>query len=72
MNILWKVTGGGNGLGKQICIQLAKKGCNVVVVDIDINAATEVAKEITADFHIKSKAYKVSRHSCVLQKAYTL
>ncbi|XP_055696400.1 uncharacterized oxidoreductase YoxD-like [Lutzomyia longipalpis] len=52
------VTGGGNGLGKAICIRLAKEGCNVAVVDVDLPAAERVAGDIKS-FGIKSKAYKV-------------
>ncbi|XP_055696738.1 uncharacterized oxidoreductase YoxD-like [Phlebotomus papatasi] len=52
------VTGGGNGLGKSIAIRLAKEGCNVAVVDVDLPAAERVAGDIKS-FGIKSKAYKV-------------
>ncbi|GAB0095670.1 estradiol 17-beta-dehydrogenase 11 [Sergentomyia squamirostris] len=52
------VTGGGNGLGKSIAIRLAKEGCNVAVVDVDLVAAERVAGDIKS-FGIKSKAYRV-------------
>lgn len=42
------VTGGGSGLGEAISKQLAGKGVNVVVADLNLEAATRVANEITA------------------------
>lgn len=42
------VTGGGSGLGEAISKDLAKNGVNIVVVDINLDGATRVAKEITA------------------------
>jgi NAD(P)-dependent dehydrogenase (short-subunit alcohol dehydrogenase family) len=43
------VTGGGSGLGEAISKDLAKNGVNVVVVDVNFDAATRVAEQITAD-----------------------
>ncbi|MET3369748.1 UNVERIFIED_CONTAM: NAD(P)-dependent dehydrogenase (short-subunit alcohol dehydrogenase family) [Jeotgalibacillus campisalis] len=43
------VTGGGSGLGEAISKDLAKNGVNVVVVDVNLAAATRVAEQITAD-----------------------
>lgn len=40
------VTGGGSGLGEAISRELAAKGANVVVTDIDLAAAERVAGEI--------------------------
>ncbi|MFJ4029921.1 SDR family NAD(P)-dependent oxidoreductase [Paenarthrobacter sp. NPDC089989] len=42
------VTGGGSGLGEAISKDLANNGVNVVVVDVNLDAATRVAGEITA------------------------
>lgn len=42
------VTGGGSGLGEAISKDLAKNGVNIVVVDIDLDSAKRVTKEITA------------------------
>jgi NAD(P)-dependent dehydrogenase (short-subunit alcohol dehydrogenase family) len=42
------VTGAGRGLGREIAIVLAEKGCKVVVVDINFAAVTETANEINS------------------------
>ena len=49
MNLVNKVaivTGAGRGIGKAIAIALAREGANVIVNDVDIQTAEEVAKEI--------------------------
>ncbi len=40
------VTGGGNGIGKALCIALAKEHVNVAVADIDQSAAQATADEL--------------------------
>jgi len=40
------VTGGGSGVGRKMCLLLAKKGCKVVIWDINTDAAQKVAEEI--------------------------
>jgi NAD(P)-dependent dehydrogenase (short-subunit alcohol dehydrogenase family) len=42
------VTGGAKGMGKGIALKFAEEGCAVVVTDIDIAGAQEVADEITS------------------------
>lgn len=42
------VTGGASGVGKCLCVELAKLGCNVVVVDIDDRRVQAVVAEIDA------------------------
>lgn len=42
------VTGGGQGVGRQICIELAAEGASVVVNDLFAERAQKVADEITA------------------------
>jgi NAD(P)-dependent dehydrogenase (short-subunit alcohol dehydrogenase family) len=40
------VTGGGKGIGKAIAIAFAKNGANLVIADVDVNAAQSVEREI--------------------------
>lgn len=41
-----QITGGGNGLGRAISFALADKGCNIIILDIDLNAAEQTASEL--------------------------
>lgn len=40
------VTGGARGIGRAICLELARRGSRIAVVDLDADAATDTAKEI--------------------------
>jgi len=40
------VTGAGRGIGKAIAIALAREGANIITIDVDIQTAEEVTKEI--------------------------
>ncbi len=42
------VTGGGSGIGRALCLELARRGDRVVVTDIEEDAAAEVAQRIEA------------------------
>ncbi len=42
------VTGGASGIGRALAEELAKRGCEVVLADLQIELAEEVAKEINA------------------------
>ena len=42
------VTGGGRGIGKEICLTLARAGADVVVLDILVDEAKQTAGEIRA------------------------
>lgn len=46
------VTGGGSGIGAAICWRLAKEGGEIIVVDVDADAARTVASEISASGHV--------------------
>lgn len=51
------ITGGGKGLGRELCLILAKQGCNIAVVDIDLKSANETVNQCKA-LGVKAKAYK--------------
>lgn len=51
------VTGGGNGLGQQICLKLAQEGCNIAVVDIDYQAAQETV-HLVKKYGVDATAYQ--------------
>ncbi|MEK7313022.1 MAG: 3-oxoacyl-[acyl-carrier-protein] reductase [Deltaproteobacteria bacterium] len=53
------VTGGAQGIGKSICLRLAKEGANIAVVDINLESAQATAKEIES-LGRKSVALKVN------------
>ncbi len=41
------VTGGASGIGRAICLRLARDGANVVVCDLDASGAKRVAEEVS-------------------------
>jgi NAD(P)-dependent dehydrogenase (short-subunit alcohol dehydrogenase family) len=42
------VTGGGNGIGQAVCLEFAKQGARVIVVDIDAGAGEKTADAVRA------------------------
>jgi 2-hydroxycyclohexanecarboxyl-CoA dehydrogenase len=40
------VTGSGQGIGKAIALKLAREGANIVVVDLNLETATQTAREV--------------------------
>ncbi|KAH8330095.1 hypothetical protein KR074_003272 [Drosophila pseudoananassae] len=54
------VTGGGHGLGRAISLELAHKGCNVAVVDINLSGAEATVKQIQDSYQVRAKAYKAN------------
>ncbi|MGI9137727.1 MAG: SDR family NAD(P)-dependent oxidoreductase [Sediminibacterium sp.] len=43
------VTGGGSGIGKEVCKVLAKQGAHVIVVDVNDDSANSTVAEISAN-----------------------
>lgn len=54
-----KVTGGSNGIGREICFQLALEGCNVAVLDVDGVGAERTCHDVRR-LGVKAEPYKVS------------
>lgn len=52
------MTGAANGLGKEISIQLAQVGCNLAIIDLDLDGANKTANEISEKFNVRAKAFK--------------
>lgn len=55
----YQITGSARGLGREIAIDLAKRGCRIAVVDIQQTLAEETAEHIAETYNVKTKAYKV-------------
>lgn len=53
------VTGGAIGLGKAIAMAVAEAGANIVIADINLEAANKTAKEIEAKIGVQTLAVKV-------------
>lgn len=51
------ITGGANGIGREIAINLARHGCNIAIVDIDLSMGNKTASELKL-MGIDAKAYK--------------
>uniref|UniRef100_A0A336LUK6 Short-chain dehydrogenase/reductase 3 n=1 Tax=Culicoides sonorensis TaxID=179676 RepID=A0A336LUK6_CULSO len=52
------VTGGANGLGKELSLQLARLGCKIAIADFDMKNAEKTVQEITRRGN-EAAAYKV-------------
>lgn len=53
------MTGAGHGLGQAIAMELARIGCHVAVMDINLSGAEETVKQISRVSQVKAIAYKV-------------
>lgn len=51
------VSGGSKGFGREVCLELAKKGCNIAVVARDLSFAEKFAEELK-NLGVKAKAFK--------------
>ncbi|XP_037722459.1 estradiol 17-beta-dehydrogenase 11 [Drosophila subpulchrella] len=54
------VTGAGHGLGRAISLELAKKGCHIAAVDINLSGAEHTVKQIQETYNVRAKAYKAN------------
>ena len=52
------ITGGASGFGKQLAIDLAKEGTNIIIADISIENAQKVSEELISKYNVKSFAIK--------------
>ncbi|KAH8416635.1 hypothetical protein KR222_000163 [Zaprionus bogoriensis] len=52
------VTGGGSGLGREICLELARRGCKVAVVDVNSKGCYETVELLSKIPRCTAKAYK--------------
>lgn len=53
------MTGGSNGIGREICTELARSGCNVACLDLDLGAAQQLCAELRS-LGVKANGYKVN------------
>uniref|UniRef100_A0A0K8VGK5 Retinol dehydrogenase 10-A n=1 Tax=Bactrocera latifrons TaxID=174628 RepID=A0A0K8VGK5_BACLA len=61
------VTGAGNGLGREIAIELARKGCKLAIVDVNSKGCYETVDLITKIPGAVAKPYKVGVHIMPMQ-----
>lgn len=52
------MTGGANGIGRAIAIELAKCGCNIAIADVDVAGALDTVEEVQL-FGVKAFSYEV-------------
>ncbi|GAB0097118.1 hypothetical protein DMENIID0001_127170 [Sergentomyia squamirostris] len=50
------VTGGANGIGRELCLKLAKEKCRIAIVDINLEAAEQTVEDIR-QLGVEAKAY---------------
>lgn len=51
-----KITGGANGLGRELCIKFSQQGCKIAIADVDFEGCL---KTISLMEKVQVKAYKV-------------
>lgn len=53
------ITGGANGLGREVAVRLAKHKCNIVIADLNEYEANETANYIESVYKVQVKAFKL-------------
>ncbi|XP_039437708.1 uncharacterized oxidoreductase YoxD-like [Culex pipiens pallens] len=53
------VTGGANGIGSGVVLELAKCGCNVIIADLDEVNGERIVQELKKKYRIKAGFYRV-------------
>ena len=62
------VTGGGGGIGREICLRLATAGCHVAVLDLDAGSADATAEAVGAAGHrALARAVDICDHGAVVE-----
>ena len=66
------VTGGGGGIGREICLRLAATGCHVAVLDLDAGSAGETAEAVeAAGRRALARSVDISDHGAASEPAST-
>lgn len=52
------ITGGANGIGKAVALELAKCGCNIIIADVDEDASEKTSK-LLQKYDVKSISYSI-------------
>ncbi|MCS7231998.1 MAG: SDR family NAD(P)-dependent oxidoreductase, partial [Elusimicrobiota bacterium] len=53
------ITGGAQGIGKEISLKLASEGASCVIVDVDLQKANETSQEISSLYSVETLVFKV-------------
>lgn len=57
--MFWQITGGANGIGRAIAIELAKCGCNIAIADVDMEGSLDTVEELHL-LGVKAFSYEVT------------
>lgn len=53
------ITGGAQGIGREIALKLASEGANCVIVDVDLQLAEQTSKDISSLYSVETLIFKV-------------
>lgn len=53
------ITGGAGGLGREMALELADRGCNIIIVDVNLKLAEQTCEELKREKNVSAYAYKV-------------